>query len=195
MITQRQIDFRNEYRSRIVGWYNGYFHIALIYAMGAAVLYIYVSHIHDVTPLRMAHGAADVPVHQHLRMAGAQIRHAPPGQHQRPARDLRAAHAQSPPVLQRRGNALPRRQGLARDRIPALCAGRVHADVDPACRAARPYLLAECRLAVHHRHHRHVSDLRVHAFLLSRRRGLVRQALSRWSTRCGVIIPRITMRG
>jgi hypothetical protein len=24
MITQRQIDFRNEYRSRIVGWYNGY---------------------------------------------------------------------------------------------------------------------------------------------------------------------------
>ena len=51
MITQRQIDFRNEYRSRIVGWYNGYFHIALIYAMGAAVLYIYVSHIHNVTPL------------------------------------------------------------------------------------------------------------------------------------------------
>ena len=51
MITQRQIDFRNEYRSRIVGWYNGYFHIALIYAMGAAVLYIYISHIHNVTPL------------------------------------------------------------------------------------------------------------------------------------------------
>ena len=51
MITQRQIDFRNEYRSRIVGWYNGYFHIVLIYAMGAAVLYIYISHIHNVTPL------------------------------------------------------------------------------------------------------------------------------------------------
>ena len=49
MISQRQIDFRNEYRSRIVGWYNGYFHIALIYAMGATVFYIYVSHIHDVT--------------------------------------------------------------------------------------------------------------------------------------------------
>ena len=49
MISQRQIDFRNEYRSRIVGWYNGYFHIALIYAMGAAVFYIYVSHIHNVT--------------------------------------------------------------------------------------------------------------------------------------------------
>ena len=36
MITQRQIDFRQEYRSRIIGWYDGYFHIAIIYAMGAA---------------------------------------------------------------------------------------------------------------------------------------------------------------
>jgi len=51
MISQRQIDFRNEYRSRIIGWYNGYFHIALIYAMGAAVLYVYISHIHNVTAL------------------------------------------------------------------------------------------------------------------------------------------------
>ena len=49
MISQRQIDFRKEYRSRIVGWYNGYFHIALIYAMGAAVLTIYISHIHNVS--------------------------------------------------------------------------------------------------------------------------------------------------
>ena len=49
MITQRQIDFRNEYRARIIGWYNGYFHIVLIYAMGAAVLYVYISHIHNVT--------------------------------------------------------------------------------------------------------------------------------------------------
>jgi len=49
MISQRQIDFRNEYRSRIIGWYNGYFHIVLIYAMGAAVLYVYISHIHNVT--------------------------------------------------------------------------------------------------------------------------------------------------
>jgi hypothetical protein len=49
MIRQRQIDFRKEYRSRIVGWYDGYFHIVLIYAMGGAAFYIYVSHIHDVT--------------------------------------------------------------------------------------------------------------------------------------------------
>src|ERR1700680_2652928 len=49
MISPRQIGFRNEYRSRIVGWYNGYFHVVLIYAMGAAVLYIYIAHIHNVT--------------------------------------------------------------------------------------------------------------------------------------------------
>ena len=34
MISPRQIAFRNEYRSRILGWYDGYFHIFIIYAMG-----------------------------------------------------------------------------------------------------------------------------------------------------------------
>ena len=34
MIGQRQIEFRREYRSRILGWYDGYFHIAIIYAIG-----------------------------------------------------------------------------------------------------------------------------------------------------------------
>ena len=51
MISQRQIAFRQEYRSRIVGWYDGYFHIAVIYAMGAAAFYIYIKHIHNVTLL------------------------------------------------------------------------------------------------------------------------------------------------
>src|SRR5262245_31834987 len=51
MITQRQIDFRQEYRSRIVGWYDGYFHIVIIYAMGAAAFYVYVQHIQNVTLL------------------------------------------------------------------------------------------------------------------------------------------------
>jgi len=36
MISQRQIAFRQEYRSRIMGWYDGYFHVAIIYAMGGA---------------------------------------------------------------------------------------------------------------------------------------------------------------
>jgi len=49
MISQRQIDFRQEYRSRIIGWYDGYLHIVIIYAMGAAAYYVYVAHIHNVT--------------------------------------------------------------------------------------------------------------------------------------------------
>ena len=44
MITERQKAFRQEYRSRIVGWYDGYVHILIIYAMGAAAFYIYVAH-------------------------------------------------------------------------------------------------------------------------------------------------------
>src|SRR6202051_2852534 len=51
MIGQRQIEFRQEYRSRIMGWYDGYFHVVIIYATGAAAFYIYVAHIHDVTAL------------------------------------------------------------------------------------------------------------------------------------------------
>ena len=51
MITERQKAFRQQYRSRIVGWYDGYIHILIIYAMGAAAFYIYVAHIHNVTRL------------------------------------------------------------------------------------------------------------------------------------------------
>src|SRR5258707_1935297 len=51
MISPRQIAFRNEYRSRILGWYDGYVHIAIIYAMGAAAFYIYVEHLHNVSVL------------------------------------------------------------------------------------------------------------------------------------------------
>ena len=51
MINERQKAFRHEYRSRIVGWYDGYFHVLIIYAMGAAAFYIYTQHIHNVTPL------------------------------------------------------------------------------------------------------------------------------------------------
>jgi hypothetical protein len=49
MITERQKAFRQEYRSRIVGWYDGYVHILIIYAMGAAAFYIYIQHISNVT--------------------------------------------------------------------------------------------------------------------------------------------------
>ena len=48
MISERQANFRREYRSRIVGWYNGYLHIAVIYAIGAALFYVYVQNIGSV---------------------------------------------------------------------------------------------------------------------------------------------------
>jgi hypothetical protein len=53
MITERQKAFRQEYRLRIIGWYDGYLHILIIYAMGAAAFYIYVAHIHNVTWLEL----------------------------------------------------------------------------------------------------------------------------------------------
>ena len=49
MISERQKAFRQEYRSRIIGWYDGYVHVVIIYAMGAAAFYIYVEHIYNVT--------------------------------------------------------------------------------------------------------------------------------------------------
>ncbi|MDJ0896710.1 MAG: sterol desaturase family protein [Alphaproteobacteria bacterium] len=48
MIGERQKTFRQEYRSRIMGFYDGYVHIAIIYAMGALVFYVYLQHIENV---------------------------------------------------------------------------------------------------------------------------------------------------
>src|SRR5260370_17550165 len=53
MIRQRQIAFRQEYRSRILGWYDGYLHLTVMYGMGAAAFYIYVQHVHDLTLLEL----------------------------------------------------------------------------------------------------------------------------------------------
>ena len=48
MMTRRQADFRQEYRSRIAGRYNGYFHIATVYAIGAIALFYYARHLDAV---------------------------------------------------------------------------------------------------------------------------------------------------
>src|SRR5262249_29575342 len=48
---ERQKAYRQEYRSRIIGFYDGYLHILIIYAMGAAAFYIYLQHLGDVRPL------------------------------------------------------------------------------------------------------------------------------------------------
>ena len=40
MMSERQMNFRKVYRSRIAGWYNGYVHILVIYTIGLTALYI-----------------------------------------------------------------------------------------------------------------------------------------------------------
>ncbi|MEQ8603653.1 MAG: hypothetical protein RIB45_10050 [Marivibrio sp.] len=47
-MTDRQRGFREEYRRRIAGWYNGWLHVAVIYTIGAAAFYIYVANISNV---------------------------------------------------------------------------------------------------------------------------------------------------
>ena len=51
MIGDRQRAYRQEYRSRIIGFYDGYLHVVIIYAMGAAAFYLYLQHLDDVRPL------------------------------------------------------------------------------------------------------------------------------------------------
>ena len=48
MMGDRQAAFRREYRAGIRGWYNGYRHIAVIYAIGLTALWVHLQHIGDV---------------------------------------------------------------------------------------------------------------------------------------------------
>jgi len=47
-MSERQRAYRAEYRVRIAGWYDGAIHVAVIYIIGLASLYIYVSNIRAV---------------------------------------------------------------------------------------------------------------------------------------------------
>lgn len=46
MMSKRQAAFRSDYREHVSPWYNGWAHVALIYAIGAAVLWYAVGRIH-----------------------------------------------------------------------------------------------------------------------------------------------------
>ena len=48
-MSDRQRAYRANYRERVVGWYNGFLHIAIIYTIGLTALYVYVSNLHHVT--------------------------------------------------------------------------------------------------------------------------------------------------
>lgn len=47
-MADRQRNYRRQYRERIVGWYNGWLHIAVIYTIGLTAMYLYASNISDV---------------------------------------------------------------------------------------------------------------------------------------------------
>jgi Fatty acid hydroxylase superfamily len=49
MSRERSAKFREAYRARIVGWYNGYFHAFLVFATGLSVLYVCMRHIENVS--------------------------------------------------------------------------------------------------------------------------------------------------
>ena len=47
-MTDRQRKYRETYRSRITGWYNGWLHVAIIYAIGIAAMNIYIKSLQSV---------------------------------------------------------------------------------------------------------------------------------------------------
>jgi hypothetical protein len=48
-MTERQRKYRENYRERVAGWYNGWLHILLIYTIGFTALYVYIANLHDVS--------------------------------------------------------------------------------------------------------------------------------------------------
>jgi hypothetical protein len=48
-MTERQRKYRESYRERVAGWYNGWLHILLIYTIGFTALYVYIANLHDVS--------------------------------------------------------------------------------------------------------------------------------------------------
>ena len=45
MMGKEQVLFRNQYREKIDGWYNGYLHIAVVYTIGITAMWVYIQHI------------------------------------------------------------------------------------------------------------------------------------------------------
>ena len=47
-MSDRQYKYRETYRTRIVGWYNGWLHVAVIYIIGFAAMSIYVQSMNNI---------------------------------------------------------------------------------------------------------------------------------------------------
>src|ERR1700737_3063024 len=51
MMSQRQADFRVDYRRKISPWYSGFGHVAVVFAIGLAGFAYFIPHIHRPTAL------------------------------------------------------------------------------------------------------------------------------------------------
>jgi len=49
-MSARQRHYRETYRERVAGWYNGWLHVFIIYAIGFTALYIYLTNVRDLHP-------------------------------------------------------------------------------------------------------------------------------------------------
>ncbi len=47
-MTDRQRNYRGEYRERVAGWYNGWLHVVVIYGIGLTALFVYFQNIQNV---------------------------------------------------------------------------------------------------------------------------------------------------
>ena len=47
-MSERQKAYRATYRERINGWYNGFLHVAIIYAIGGLAMFYYAAHLEAI---------------------------------------------------------------------------------------------------------------------------------------------------
>ncbi|MEM7750734.1 MAG: fatty acid hydroxylase family protein, partial [Pseudomonadota bacterium] len=50
-MSERQRGYRDTYRTRITGWYNGWLHVFVIYTIGFTALFIYIAGMQNITAL------------------------------------------------------------------------------------------------------------------------------------------------
>jgi hypothetical protein len=53
-MSARQRQYRATYRDRVAGWYNGWLHVLIIYAIGFSVIYVCWANLRDVRPWEWA---------------------------------------------------------------------------------------------------------------------------------------------
>ena len=59
-MSDRQRTYRDTYRSRVTGWYNGWLHVFVIYTIGLTALYIYISSMNGITVLESCHSVGSI---------------------------------------------------------------------------------------------------------------------------------------